>query len=240
MFRPRSGWHYRVDGDLDFLVITPLHNLPTLPTEREFYAVVMESGVSRPYGVAVASVYFFHEFRSVVKTRIVRSQQWLAKVDKAITMRIRTRAESMERENQADDDFLGDITPEITGAVLTNQSPSEKGAQLPTRKRRRIDPREQSGTKSVEHKKRLEAFVAAKEERSKTLLALINEAATPQTRQAMNNIFEHSFGTEHTRATAAFAQALQKVTTAMGTARKERASTLQEIADQVDELRDEE
>ena len=396
MFRPRNGWHARVDGALDFLVVTPLQNLPTLPTEREFYAVVMESGVLRPYELGVASIYFFHEFRSAGRTDIVRRQQWLAKVDEAITMRMRTRAESRERDNQADDEFLGDITParlahmkkvvsnlkkpkyttafkapidpvmlgipnypeiikvpmdlstletklkkkqyktvkkfrsdfnlivnncylfngcdhheskqaakmqeyfdtqmsmipslsvvdpvtplakkttekaaiasedsratrvdshptepamerrvtpgaikieddEITEAVFTDQSPSEKGAQLPTRKRRRIEPREQAGTNMVENKKRLEAFVAAEEQRSKTLLALINQAATPQTLQAMNDIYEHSFGKEHTRATAAFAQALQKVTTAIGTARKERASTLQEIADEVDELRD--
>jgi hypothetical protein len=128
-------------------------------------------------------------------------------------------------------DTANAVIAEAAMDTAMSQARAEQVSTMPPCKRQRIGSKAQAGLRLTGPRTEMGAFAAAEELRSNQLLALINQAATPQTLIGMNDMYQHSFGTEETRAMAAFAQALQQVTAAISTGRKERAAMLEEISD---------
>jgi hypothetical protein len=100
-----------VDRDLDFLVVTPIEPQAQFVFDRSFYALIRERGSLQPYGLNQFRICFFHEFRSAGITEEVRREKWLANIDKAVEKLLTARAGKSQKESQADDKVLSDITP---------------------------------------------------------------------------------------------------------------------------------
>lgn len=91
--------------------------------------------------------------------------------------------------------------PPVT--ISRNQNSGQQEMQGPSRKRQRT----KSGGSSAENelKKSMEAFANAEEQHSTDLLRIVKSVANPRTLKAMNEMYEHSFVADDTRAKAAFA-----------------------------------
>lgn len=117
---------------------------------------------------------------------------------------------------------------------------SARQEQLPnaSRKRRRFEGTRGSAQNIEAIEKKLEEFAEAEEKRSMEMRDMFNDAATPQALQTIQDMFEHTIGSDDVRAKVVFGQALQQVTSAIRAAEKERVGMLKGILELLSELKE--
>jgi len=120
---------------------------------------------------------------------------------------------------------------EITVTAPTNQHSLEQHSGEPSRKRHRPEAEVHTETSIKAIEKSLDMLAITESNRAEEIAGLLNDAATPQNLQSMVSMYEHTIGTENTKAKIVFAHTLKEVTAALSAAKKERASMLKEMSE---------